>query len=64
MSEHPCWDLALIPYQSWVRNYPGAEFVVPFFSRSRSFALKLSLKSHLMTTFFVQNDDFLAQIIF
>ena len=30
----------------------GAEFVVPFASRSH--ALKLSLKSHQMTTFFVQ----------
>ena len=35
----------------------GAEFVVPFFSGSRSLALKLSSKSHQMTPFFFQNED-------
>ena len=35
----------------------GAKFVVPFFSGSRSLALKLLLKSHQMTLFFIQNED-------
>ena len=35
----------------------GAEIVVPFFSGSRSLALKSSLKSHQMTPFFIQNED-------
>ena len=36
-------------------NTLGTEFVVPFSYRSCSLALKSSLKSHDMTTFFVQN---------
>ena len=35
----------------------GAAFEVPFFSGSRSLALKLSLKSHQMTNFFIGNDE-------
>ena len=40
-----------------------AEFVVPFFSRSRSLALKLSLKSHQMTTFLAQKRGLSEKII-
>ena len=35
----------------------GAEFVVSFFSGSHSVALKSSLKSHQMTSFFIQYED-------
>ena len=35
----------------------GTEFIVPFFSCSLSFALKSSLKSHQMKTFFVQKSQ-------
>ena len=38
----------------------GAEFVVPFFSGSRPLALKSSSKSHLMTIYFIQNDEIVA----
>ena len=41
----------------------GAEFMVPFFSGSRSIALKSSLKSHQMTTCFVQNDQIFTQMM-
>ena len=41
----------------------GAEFVAPFSSRSCSLALKLSLKSHYITTFFVQNDEVFTQMM-
>ena len=43
-------------------RHVGTEFVVPFSSRSRSLALKSSLKSHQMTTLFVQNDKFFTQM--
>ena len=39
----------------------GTAFVVPF--SSRSLALKLSLKSHQMTTLFVQNDKVFTEMI-
>ena len=34
----------------------GAEFVVPFFSSSWPLALKMSLQSHQMTSFFIQDE--------
>ena len=40
-----------------LRGRLGAGFVVPFFSDSRSLAIKSSLKSHQMTPFFIQNED-------
>ena len=44
------------------KEFQGAEFLVLFSSRSCSLALKLSLKSHQMTTFFVQKRS-LSEII-
>ena len=41
----------------------GAEFVVPFSSRSCSLALKVSLKSHQMAPFFVQKEGLGENII-
>ena len=41
----------------------GTEFVVPFSSRSRSLTLKSSLKSHQMTTLFIQNSTVFTQMI-
>ena len=41
----------------------GTEFVVPLSYRSRSFTLKSSLKSHQMTTLFIQNDKVFTQMM-
>jgi hypothetical protein len=35
----------------------GAEFVIPFFSGSRSLALKSSSKSHQMTNYLIKTDE-------
>ena len=52
----------LVKSQCWI-FHQGTEFVVPFSSRSHSLALKSSLKSHQMTTFFVQNDKVFTQMM-
>ena len=43
-------------------SFLGAEFVFLFFSRS--LALNSFIKSHQMTTFFVQNDKVFIQMLF
>ena len=52
----------LVKSQCWI-FHQGTEFVVPFSSRSHSLALKSSLKSHQMTTLFVQNDKVFTQMM-
>ena len=43
--------------QKTMFNYTGPDFLVLFFSDSRSLALKSSLKINQMTTFWIQNED-------
>ena len=55
-------NLAIFEFDQPIHYY-GVEFVVPFSSRSRSLALKSPLKSHQMTTCFVQNDKVFTQMM-